>query len=219
MEELEGRRKKLYLANLKYSRSNLERAIEARGNVSAELKASFLRQYDALAERHDAMETRAYNTDEESNAFVTQLLEAKTFAQDLLDLNQEKIKTFLLLNKMPMQSAHRVMAERCRLYIYIYIYIYIYRRLDSRGALQRDAMGQIMIGDWPFKVGRAHCAPAGSAGIVPQAWRARQRFGRRAEGLQSQTAAWSKSGVSSRLARTCSPAKLRGATWRTCRQQ
>jgi len=160
------------------------------GNVSAELKASFLRQYDAFAERHDAIEARAYNTVEESNSFVTQLLEAKTFAQDLLHLNQGKIKTFLLLNKMPMWSAHRVMAERCQW------------RMDSRGALQRDAMGQIMIGDWPFKVGRAHCALAGRAGIVPQAWRARRRCGRRAEGLEWRTAAWSTSGVSSRLART-----------------
>jgi len=140
VEELEGRRKMLHLANLDHSRADCERAIAAHGSsVSAELTASILRQYDVLAGRHHAMEAGAYNTDEASRAVVTELLDAKAFAQDLLDLSVENSRHAFLneayVNQMPLRVAHRVMVERH------------HQRLDVGVSPQCDGMGRIVIED------------------------------------------------------------------------
>ena len=85
IEQLASRRKDLHLASVHHNRIDLVRAIEARGNVDEALKASVLRQYGELKERHRIREVQHYNDDQQYRTIGAELLDTLRFAQDALD--------------------------------------------------------------------------------------------------------------------------------------
>ena len=68
IEQLTSRRKDLHLASVHHNRVDLVRAVESRPDVGEALKASVLRQFSELEERHRTRETDAYNDDQQCRA-------------------------------------------------------------------------------------------------------------------------------------------------------
>ena len=91
VEELNNIRRDLHLAAVKQNAIDITQALAARSDLDTALKDKALECFNALVQRHTALDASVFNEDLEYRKCVTELLDFVKFAQAAIDLGNDPV--------------------------------------------------------------------------------------------------------------------------------
>ena len=91
VEELNNIRRDLHLAAVKQNAIDITQALAARSDLDTALKDKALKYFNALVQRHAALDASVFNEDLEYRKCVTELLDFVKFAQAAIDLGNDPV--------------------------------------------------------------------------------------------------------------------------------
>ena len=91
VEELNNIRRDLHLAAVKQNAIDITQALAARSDLDTALKYKALKYFNALVQRHAALDASVFNEDLEYRKCVTELLDFVKFAHAAIDLGNHPV--------------------------------------------------------------------------------------------------------------------------------